>query len=309
MKVQFPPRNIEQAIYGVAAFLNACGRPLKVDDIKKYIVYPCGLKDDLSDEKIADFLKSDEKLKHKNGYFFMPGREDLVNEYRRKEEFTNLYWMKALKFVPMLQMVPFIKAVAVCNTLSFNNCSESSDIDIFIIVKDGRIFTARVLSVLLSYILGVRRYGDKIAGRFCLSFYVSENGMNLEKMLQKDDVYLYYWMKALRFLYCRKGFDKRVFYENNTWFEDCPAQKNEFVRGDGLLSLIRVLPEFILGGFLGNILENRLEKMHLLRFERNRRNLGPESDVVVNGSMLKFHNIDRRRQYNERFFRAYKALL
>jgi len=75
------------------------------------------------------------------------------------------------------------------------------------------------------------------------------------------------------------------------------------------LSFLRFFPEFILGGFIGNWLENRLGKMHFSRFRKNRKSFGTQADVVVSKSMLKFHNIDRRRQYNEDFFRLYEALL
>ena len=50
---------------------------------------------------------------------------------------------KSTFFLPFIQTVPFIKMVAVCNTLGYDNAAKDSDIDLFIIAKRGRLFIVR----------------------------------------------------------------------------------------------------------------------------------------------------------------------
>ena len=123
MKKNFPPSDFEQAICGVSAFFAVCGRPLRIEDVRRYMVFPGSEKKNLSDEEIGDFFNGNLKFGQLNGCFFPTGQEYLASNFENKEQVTNRYWKKVFKFGPLLQMVPFIRAIAVCNTLSFNNCN------------------------------------------------------------------------------------------------------------------------------------------------------------------------------------------
>src|SRR3989338_10492249 len=113
-------------------------------------------------------------------------------------ELENNLWLKVGRYVPFLRIVPFLKLVAVCNNLAFGKVKEKSDIDLFIIAKSGRLFTVRILVTGILHCLGVRRHGKKIAGRFCLSFFVDDKNLNLEPIAIDKDVYLAYWIKNIR---------------------------------------------------------------------------------------------------------------
>lgn len=103
---------------------------------------------------------------------------------------------RARKFCRPLRFFPGIAAVSVCNSLSMNAADGDSDIDLFIESAPGRIWTARVLTTLYFQLLGARRYGDKVKGRFCLSFF-AVRGADFSKISIEDDVYLYEWKRRL----------------------------------------------------------------------------------------------------------------
>lgn len=157
-------------------------------------------------------------MRSRHDFYFLPDREEILAVREARDAMSDLYWKRVWKYVPLLQMVPFIRAVAVCNTLALDNCTSDSDIDLFIITKKKRVFTARVLSALLFHLYGIRRHGDKVAGRFCLSFYVSEDGMDLNNMRLAEDPYLYYWMRSLVFVYRADDSMYERFYKKNSWF-------------------------------------------------------------------------------------------
>ena len=99
--------------------------------------------------------------------------------------------------MPILRIIPFVKMVAICNNLSFGRVDEHSDIDIFVVAERGRLFFVRSFITFLLHISGVRRHGNKVAGRFCLSFFVDEEGTDLSKIALEKDIYLAFWVKNL----------------------------------------------------------------------------------------------------------------
>lgn len=278
MNQKFPPNSLKESAYALAAFFDVFDRPLRKEDF-----YRCceGFSEDEIDGLLSGIEKGeDERLSFKDGYYFLKGRDGIVDVFEERCGINEKFWKKTRKYVPKLYNVPFIRSVSVCNTLSFDNCDEDSDIDLFIVVKDGRIFTARTLASLLFHLFGVRRHGQKIAGRFCLSFFATEDMFErIDEVAQKPvDPYFFYWKKFL------SGFKRR-----QEFFVD--------------------MREKFFGGSLGDVLEKWLEKKHLQRYEMRKKELGPNADIVVSKNMLKFHNVDKRKEFNEKFFERYDKLL
>ncbi len=109
----------------------------------------------------------------------------------------DVLWRRVMRFAPMLRFVPGVRMVAVCNSLALGEVRPESDIDLFIVARAGWLFRVRFLSVLLMQVLGVRRYGKKVAGRFCLSFYVDERALDLSWVEMSGD-YMERWLSSLR---------------------------------------------------------------------------------------------------------------
>lgn len=305
--MKFPPTRLRESIYATVCFFDVFDKPVHRRDFYRYMFGAEVLQDE-----VDDFLMKEKRLGRRGEYYFLPRREETVAVCESRAPINDLYWKKVFRFIPKLHMVPFIQAVAVCNSLAFENCNSESDIDLFIITRKNRIFIARVLSGILLHILGVRRHGQKVAGRFCLSFYVAEDGMDLSTMMQDDEVYLYYWMRSLEFVYRRDDKIFGRFYKKNRWFlKEVPGgmgvmhatERSWFSR------MVCGFWEVVLGGRLGDFWESLLEKKHLKRFDKRKKELGPSSNVVVTKKMLKFHNIDRRNDFNRAFFERYGRVL
>lgn len=306
IKDYFPPKNPEEAALAALAFFDVFDYPLKLEEVERYMmVYREG------GDELRRILRGLNVIENAEGFYFLQGRKELIEVRRRREGVAADYWDKVRKYVRYLREVPFVKGAAVCNTLAFGNASRESDIDLFIITEKGKIFTARTLSALLMDVMGVRRKGDKIAGRFCMSFYLSEDAMDLSTMRKGgDDVYLAFWMRSLKPIFGEEIFDR--FFEENDWVAELFKQSvNEsgrpliFGAGTGLERVHRSL----LSGGIGSMLERKLERDHLKRHEVKKAELGEGSSVVVNKSMLKYHNIDRRNEFNDAFFKRYSELL
>lgn len=216
-------------------------------------------------------------------------------------------WERVDKYLPILEYVPFLRMVAVCNNLAFGKVTEKSDVDLFIIAKTGRLFLVRALVTMLLQITGVRRHGSKVAGRFCLSFFVDDSGLELERIAIKDDIYLAFWVKTMM-----PVLDDGVygdFIANNRWV-DCYFEKNRgSFHGDKRriftdkksAKFLRKALKWLFSGNLGNFLEKLLKKWQLVRAGNKAKKVGKGSSLLVENHILKFHNIDRRQEYSEKW--------
>lgn len=294
---------LKDRIYATLVFFDLFDAPVTIEQLQFYLMGPPA-----SAVEIKCAVQEDNRIVIKDNLFLLHGREEIVQDWSERQILAQQYWGKVQRYMPFIRRLPFLRVVAVCNTLAFGVPNSRSDIDLFIITKPGRIFTARVMVTLILWLLGVRRHGKKIAGRFCLSFFVSEDAMNLQPLLLKPDkntpydIYMVYWLRSLVPCQGQKKFQQ--FYERNGWI-------NDFFSSNTTLGL-PIPPtshsssySWGLGGTIGNWLEKKLQHLHEKRFAKKLPVLGPESSVVISPTMLKFHNIDRRQELNQKFWQNF----
>ncbi len=304
--IKLPLPTIEQNIIATLAFFEIFDQPLNFEELQRFLLGRLpGLPADLH-SALAKQIASG-KIHEKNNYYFLAGLENnekTVEMRLERQKIAQKLWRKIKRFLPFIQMIPFIKMVAVCNTLAFDNPTPYSDIDLFIVTAKNRLFIARTLTTILFSVLGVRRHGHKIAGRFCLSFYVSEDGLNLEPIqLAPNDIYLPYWILSLRPIYGQKTYNK--FMESNAWIKDYFSGKRQtpgqILPAKILLRLFAKFQELIFKGRFGDMIEEKLYKLQQKRHARIAKTIDQSASVVISRTMLKFHLIDRRQEIAKKF--------
>jgi hypothetical protein len=199
-----------------------------------------------------------------------------------------------------MQFLPFVRMVALCNSLSFYDAEKKSDIDIFVITEKNRLFIARSFLWLFLQILGIRRHGDKIAGRFCLSFLISKDNLNLKSIKLEDDIYFIFWLRLMRPLIGQNTY--REFIKENKWIHEYfhyeIDQKLHLLPESKFLLILQKILEFPLKGRLGNLIENILMKWQIKRAKNKADKLQNSHGVIISKSMLKFHDNDMRKKYS-----------
>src|SRR3990170_3073337 len=97
--------------------------------------------------EIVEALEKSEALKRmidfRSGFYFLKGREGLVEERKRRYVISDHKYKRAKFWIGFLQYAPFVRAIAICNNLSYQNARNSSDIDLLVIVEPEHIWTAR----------------------------------------------------------------------------------------------------------------------------------------------------------------------
>lgn len=138
--------------------------------------------DNYSFREILKVLKTEEFKKYvaeKNGFYFLQGRDKII-EKRRQNEVISVYKIKKLqKKVHLLRFTPFVQMICLTGKLSQKNGSNKSDLDVLIVLKSGHIWTGRFLVTFLTQILGWRRHGKKQKNRICLNYYVTEKSLKV----------------------------------------------------------------------------------------------------------------------------------
>jgi len=126
-----------------------------------------------------------ERLETTWGYIYVKGRKSLVQTRLRRHRAAQQKWKIAKRAAKALACVPFVKALAGSGSLAIDNTKPTSDLDFFVITTSNRIWTARLLLLGVSQLLGRRRkYWDTHApDMLCLNHYVSRSGLGLSASL------------------------------------------------------------------------------------------------------------------------------
>lgn len=207
---------------------------------------------------------------------------------------------KAEKYIQKIEKIPWISMIAICNSLSMFATNPESDIDLFIVTKPKMLWFVRFFVTLKFKILWVWRQKHNIKENFCLSFFVTENAMELEKIAIKDDIYLYFWIYYLKPIRIWDNcYDN--FLQKNSWVkidENQKKQNLEFAKNIWKSKKINFLYYF-----LDKIIKKFLEKKTIENYEK----LWKPSGIIINENMLKFHNYDQREHYRDLILQWKKA--
>jgi hypothetical protein len=300
--------NYRQAVLATLAFFDLFKQPLRLEEVECYL-----LQQPAERHPIAITLNETKKISSIEHYYALRDPEALLEIREKRLAISKKSWKKMNRYRWVFALTPYLRGVSVCNTLATDNADERSDIDLFIVTDSKRLFLSRLLLTFWLQILGVRRHGNKIAGRFCLSFFATEDHLNLES-IQKGpyDIYLAFWLRTLQPIVGAHELHEKVVMANQTWTQKFFATsiKPDFKhwrKTHFLLRTLQWIPEKILNVVLGEWIEKKLAYWQLqrARAKQEKLDLSPDdSAIILNRHMLKFHNTDRRediyREWKER---------
>lgn len=300
---------LNKAILQTLAYFDIYNHPLTKEELFRYLLKIDGL----GSIDYPDFLThlcNTKDVQDKDGFYFLSGREENVAIRQSRVKILEQKMKIAVRGIKKITWVPFIRAVFVCNTLGLGVVEEGSDIDVFIIVKKKRIFLARILATLSLSFFGLRRTKKKINNKICLSFYVVDDQLNLEKVGIKDDVYLVYWLNSLIPVYDLEELHKSVI-KANRWVEKYLlnglqpfATSRQWKVDSGKVGkFFKKILEKVWGGKYGDLIEAQAKGAQLAKMKMNFNSVKdqPDTRVIISDNMLKFHENDRREEYKERW--------
>jgi len=220
-------------------------------------------------------------------------REGTASVSLRRKRFSDALrkMTRARRVMRYVRCIPFVRGVGVCNTLSWMHTRSESDIDFFIMVREGSLWITRLLVVLPFKVLRARP-GERKEDPLCFSFFLSDTSLNLEALaLAPKDPYLAYWIASVLPLFDRDGVFS-AFQKANTWVNK--TLSNAYTReAIGEDRKTRQASEWF---------ERCASRLQRRAFpETITQMANRDSRVVVSDAMLKFHANDRREQFRDRY--------
>ena len=286
---------VKQAVISTLAYFDLFDVPLTRDGIyENFFFLP------LDKKKIDIYLRESPLIQEHDGLFSLKrniaAMQNFYEYFMAKIRRSKKYWKKVHRWQWLLAACPFVKLVAVCNSLPIRAVEDDSDIDLLVITDKKHMFTARFFLTLLTSLSLTRRNGNSIRKRFCLSFYITEDNLDLSEIEQKPyDIYLAYWLKTLEPITGDYQTYEQFMLANRGWlkpyFGELTKHRRRFRKTRPWQQKIKSRLEKWFGS---QEFEIKMRNWQLRRaFEKSRR-LPDQSGTIITEKMLKFHDKDVR---------------
>jgi len=293
-------KEIKEAIYKTIVFFDIFSYPLTAFELWQYSRMKCDLAE--LERVLAELDYS--KIENKEAYYFLKNRSDIVETRARRYNYSDRKMKRAMRISRIFKFIPWIKMIAIGNIMGSNNLKDGSDIDFFIVTEKKRIYLTRFFTTLITKFLLLRPRVNDVRDKICLSFYISESNIDLQKLHLKDetDLYFIYWLANLMPIYERDNFYKTLIVKN-TWINKALPNWEQLIvsphRNIGKCPsfVYREIIDLFIGG-----LEKQFKNLQLKILPNDLRKLmNTDTRVVINDDILKLHVKDRRLEFLELF--------
>lgn len=278
------------------AYLTAVGHGGTLMDVWRWLYRPtrnwtlCDV-----DEALHTGVQSGLFEEHEARYVLF-GHAHVLRDGHERALWSDVKFRSVRWFLRYLRLVPGVRAVAVCNSLAFEMAARTSDIDLFVITRTRAMWLVRFFALLPLRMLR-RRPGYQTEHPICLSFFVTERGLNFDRVrLEPEDPHMAHWLLSMIPMIDDGAFAE--FITANEWarelFPNAELPQMAWYRRLPQSRPWRWQPPACVDVWLERAQRRRLPP-------RIAETMNRTTDVIVNEHMLKFHTNDRRAEYRARF--------
>jgi hypothetical protein len=226
---------------------------------------------------------------HPKGFLVLTGREALVDPMPERADLTRALLARHAGTLRTLAVLPFVRALVVSGGVAHLNVGARSDIDLFVVAKSGRAYTAFTMLFLATTLTRTRRI-------ICPNYIVDEAELSIA---YHRDLFTAHQLVSARA------------YSGQAAYEDLCQANDAWVRsffpsfmaraGNGLPppSMLQEASELALRP-IASVLEGLLRGAWRFRLRR-RAATAKHADVVLGDGILKLHLSDYRARVLARF--------
>jgi hypothetical protein len=184
-------------------------------------------------------------------YYASAGQRDLIATRIEREQASRELWSRALHYGKWLARLPFVRMVALTGALAMRNAADANDdVDFVLVTAEHRVWLARAFAILLVRLAKLRGI------TLCPNYVLAEGALEQEQ----HDLFIAHEVVQMVPIY---GFAVyHAMRESNSWVADFMPNadftfypEREYHTG-GLWAALKGITEFVLGGKLGEKLEN-----------------------------------------------------
>ncbi|MFZ2804003.1 MAG: hypothetical protein WA001_02155 [Patescibacteria group bacterium] len=202
---------------------------------------------------------------------------------------------RAVRIARYLSRLSGVRFVALANTTALGTARDGSDLDFFVIVRAGTIWSTRLLSAGLFKLAGLLPKGDEIPDAVCLSYFIADDALDLSSHALPDgDPYFRQWFLALLPLF-DDGISQELWDANSLLRQRHPFARRWIVPPDLHISTPRLrIPT-------ARPIEALARGFQLRWFPAEiKQRMNQDTTVIVTDQALKFHVGDGRVWYRDR---------
>lgn len=289
---------IEKNILATVSYYDIFDYPLTGFELWRYLIRggdlaatgPVEAGDMFEALRDSEFLK--DKVSHRFGFYFLAGREEIAEIRLKRKKLADGKWRKIRRIFSILALVPYVRGIFVSGSLAMENSKEDSDVDIIVVAKHGRIWTVRTFMTLLTFLLGVRRYGNKTKDRICLNHYITDKSLRIPfESLYNAQSYAH-----LLNVYKEDADMFRRFQENNSWlgkyianYKASELHSVRAIKRNSLVLFAARIFEFVSSGAIGNAAENIFFNIESRRIRRDPLYEKTGGRITIDDKQLEFH--------------------
>ncbi|MBP6085086.1 hypothetical protein KA517_02510 [Candidatus Gracilibacteria bacterium] len=186
--------------------------------------------------------------------------------------------------------IPEITDIFLVNSYAMGALKPSSDIDLLVVTHPRLLWLARLKLTFALEKAGLRRKPGQVEDRFCLSFFVTSDALDMSRIALEEDVYLAYWTAQVQSLF---QVSATAWTQQNRWLTPLFPNRTTPSLPTASSNSLPFLPAL-------SLLNHLVRLPMKTRSKAKARTLGTESSIVISDQMLKFHNFDRRQLYKDR---------
>ena len=145
----------ELAIAGSVIYASIDDYPLTLEELHESLVGSAQtLAEVLSVYEGSELLQA--IIEQRDGFFFPAGRADLVDERRRREARSRAFLDRHGLLLRLVCGLPFVRLVALCGPIARLNLEAGGDLDLFIVAREGHVWSTAAAVRLLARVLSRR---------------------------------------------------------------------------------------------------------------------------------------------------------
>ena len=294
---------LEKAIKDVVNYFNYFSYPPDAVELHKYLSLK--ITKSLLQSKLTEMVNKKELIESNDPkilntrYFILntntipPERIDSMIRHDRAVYSKNKL-KKIKKLISILSVFPQIQLVGLSGSITMNFAAKHDDVDLFVISSNGRIWTARLICIIISTFFGLRRSrgAQKVSDQVCLNMFFDHTGLAIHK--SKQNLYTGHEVLQMKPIINKQDTYNKFINANNWVFDYFPNASNTLrhsgkERSDA--TRISLLNKFFLSivGIMntgGNTIEYCAKKMQLTLINKHKT-----SEYITN-TQLWFHPED-----------------
>lgn len=202
--------DIRFGIIKALAYADVFDFPLTSEEIYLYFIGPFPVERPLINEALAT-LRNKSQVAERGGYYFLPGRENIVSIRLDRWASSVSNWKKVGRIINLFRLLPWLQLVGVSGALAMNNSSAEDDIDLVFITAPKRVWLTRLLVAGLLKLFGQYRSAQPRPRQFCPNLFLSTEGMTFP-----PDLFVAHEIIQMRPVLVRNGIYEK-FINGNSW--------------------------------------------------------------------------------------------